>query len=260
MEWILLLGAGIVGGVINSIAGGGSFFTFPALMFVGLPPVVANATNTFAACAGYISGTYGFKKDIVQHTDKLIPIILWSLLGGGLGAYLLLSVDESVFVEAIPWLLLFATLLFLYGQQLNQWFASFAKRKGLSPIWATTTLAICLVLVSAYGGFFNAGLGVIVLSYLVLAGYTDINQMNGLKLLVSSSVSLVAIVIFVMDGSIDWLRGTVVMLGTLIGGYAAARLSRNVAQQHVKMFVAFSSALMTAYFFYDTYLSNTVIH
>ena len=169
MEWILLLGAGIVGGVINSIAGGGSFFTFPALMFVGLPPVVANATNTFAACAGYLSGTYGFKKDILQHTDNLIPIILWSFLGGGIGAYLLLSVDESVFVEAIPWLLLFATLLFIYGQALNQWFAGFAKKKGLSPIWATVTLATSLVLVSAYGGFFNAGLGVIVLSYLVLA-------------------------------------------------------------------------------------------
>lgn len=253
MEWILLFGAGVLGGILNSIAGGGSFITFPALMFVGVPPITANATNTFAACAGYISGTYGFRQDIGQSRKALLPIVIFSLMGGGLGAYLLLTVSEQQFVVAIPWLLLFATLLFLFGSKINQWTSHFAQSASLHPIWSFITLSILLVVVSAYGGFFNAGLGVVVLSYLVLAGYNDINQMNGLKLLISSCVSIIAIVIFVIDGSIDWPRGIAVLLGTLSGGYVAARVSRKVEQHYVKGFVALSSVAMTLFFFVDVY-------
>lgn len=255
MEWILLFGAGVLGGILNSIAGGGSFITFPALMFVGVPPVIANATNTFAACAGYLSGTYGFRQDIAQSVSSLQSMIFFSLLGGAIGAYLLLSVSEQQFLVAIPWLLLFATLLFIFGNRISQWFAKAAKSASLSPIWGVASITLLLVLVSAYGGFFNAGLGVIVLSYLVLAGHNDINQMNGLKLLISSCVSIIAIVIFVVEGAIDWPRGVAVMLGTLSGGYVAARVSRKVEQVYVKGFVALSSIAMTVYFFIDVYWS-----
>lgn len=253
MEWILLFVAGVLGGILNSVAGGGSFITFPSLLFVGVPPVIANATNTFAACAGYVSGAYGFRQDIGKHPQSILFTVILSLIGGALGAYLLLSVSESLFLEAIPWLLLFATVLFLFGNKISEWSGKLVRKGSVSPVWSTIALSLFLVLVSAYGGFFNAGLGVIVLSYLVLAGYKDINQMNGLKLLVSSCVSLTAILVFVLDGSIDWPRGIVVMLGTLSGGYAAARVSRNVPQQYVKGFVAVSSVLMTTYFFYDVY-------
>lgn len=255
MEWILLFVAGVLGGILNSVAGGGSFITFPSLLFVGVPPIIANATNTFAACAGYVSGTYGFRQDIGKHPKAILLTVILSLIGGALGAYLLLSVSESLFLEAIPWLLLFATLLFLFGNKVSEWSGKVAQGASLHPAWSTAALSICLILVSAYGGFFNAGLGVIVLSYLVLAGYKDINQMNGLKLLVSSCVSLTAILVFVIDGSIDWPRGITVMLGTLLGGYVAARVSRNVPQHYVKAFVALSSIAMTMYFFYDVYLA-----
>ncbi|KJY82702.1 permease [Vibrio galatheae] len=254
MEWILLFGAGVLGGILNSIAGGGSFITFPTLMFVGIPPIVANATNTFAVCAGYISGTYGFRQDIAKSAYSLHSIIIFSLIGGGVGAYLLLSVSEKQFINAIPWLLLFATLLFLFGSHINQWTSKLARTASLHPFWSIVSISLLLILVSAYGGFFNAGLGVVVLSYLVLAGYTDINQMNGLKLLISSCVSLIAIVVFVLEGSIDWTRGCAVMLGTLSGGYVAARVSRQVEQRYVKGFVALSSLVMTGYFFVDVYL------
>ncbi|MCZ4292613.1 sulfite exporter TauE/SafE family protein [Vibrio sinaloensis] len=253
MEWILLFGAGVLGGILNSIAGGGSFITFPALMFVGVPPVIANATNTFAACAGYISGTYGFRQDIAQSASALKSMIFFSLLGGAIGAYLLLSVSEQQFLVAIPWLLLFATLLFVFGNKISHWVSLAARTASLSPIWAVISITLLLILVSAYGGFFNAGLGVIVLSYLVLAGHNDINQMNGLKLLISSCVSIIAIVVFVLDGAIDWPRGFAVMLGTLSGGYVAARVSRKVEQVYVKGFVALSSIAMTVYFFVDVY-------
>lgn len=253
MEWILLFIAGVFGGVLNSVAGGGSFLTFPALLFVGVPPIMANATNTFAVCAGYISGTFGFRQDIVAKTRNISAIVCFSMLGGGLGAYLLLTIDEAMFLESIPWLLLFATILFLCGQQINQFFVDLSDKTSIDPVWSKAALAVCLILVSAYGGFFNAGLGVVILSYLVLAGYSDINQMNGVKLLVSSCVSIIAIVIFMLDGAIDWSRGLVVMSGTLSGGYVAARVSRNIAQHHVRNFVALSSIGMTCYFFWSTY-------
>ncbi|RTZ17206.1 sulfite exporter TauE/SafE family protein [Vibrio aquaticus] len=253
MEWILLFGAGVLGGILNSIAGGGSFITFPALMFVGVPPVIANATNTFAACAGYISGTYGFRDDITNTGQRLAPTIVLSLIGGALGAYLLLTVSETQFLTAIPWLLLFATLLFLFGETLSSALSRISQSSSNGSKLGLAAISIMLVVVSAYGGFFNAGLGVVVLSYLVLAGYRDINQMNGLKLLISSCVSIVAIIIFVIDGSIDWGRGVAVMLGTLSGGYVAARVSRQIEQKYVKGFVGFSSIVMTVYFFIDTY-------
>ena len=254
MEWILLFVAGVLGGILNSVAGGGSFITFPSLLFVGVPPIVANATNTFAVCAGYVSGAYGFRQDIGKDPKIISFTVILSLIGGALGAYLLLSISESLFLEAIPWLLLVATLLFLFGYKVSEWSGKIAQGACLHPMWSIVALAACLILVSAYGGFFNAGLGVIVLSYLVLAGYKDINQMNGLKLLISSCVSLTAILVFVIDDSIDWSRGGTVMLGTLLGGYIAARVSRNVPQHYIKGFVALSSILMTVYFFCDVYL------
>lgn len=253
MEWILLFAAGVLGGVLNSIAGGGSFITFPALIFVGVPPVMANATNTFASCAGYLSGAYGFRNEISELKSSIKSTIFYSLIGGAIGAYLLLNVSETQFLVAIPWLLLFATLLFLFGAKISAKLTAISEGTSRRTTLATILVTLLLVFVSAYGGFFNAGLGVIVLSYLVVAGYTDINQMNGVKLLISSCVSIIAIFIFVLDGAIDWYRGIAVMLGSLTGGYIAARVSRQVEQRYVKGFVALSSLFMTLYFFVDVY-------
>ncbi|MCV5975677.1 sulfite exporter TauE/SafE family protein, partial [Escherichia coli] len=136
----------------------------------------------------------------------------------------MLNTPESLFMEAIPWLLLFATVLFLTGSRLTMLIKTVAKEHKHAGILGAIALGLLLVGVSAYGGFFNAGLGVIVLSYLVVAGHQDINLMNGLKLLVSTCVSLIAIVIFVANGSIDWQTGSVVLVGTLVGGYLAARV------------------------------------
>ncbi|WP_394240704.1 sulfite exporter TauE/SafE family protein [Vibrio astriarenae] len=254
LEWILLFLAGFAGGILNSIAGGGSFITFPALMMAGVPPIHANATNTYASCAGYISGALGFRQDIAQTKGQLALTIIGSFIGGAFGAYLLLTVNDQQFLTAIPWLLLFATLLFIFGGKLTQLLSQLTPQTRQTAFWSTVFVSLCLVGVSAYGGFFNAGLGVIVLSYLVIAGYTDINQMNGLKLLISSSVSLIAIAIFIYEGAIDWHRGSVVMFGTLLGGYCAARVSRNIKQIYVKRFVAMFSIALTLYFFFDVYL------
>ena len=249
-EYLFLLIAGFLGGFVNSVAGGGSFITFPALLFVGVPPVSANATNTFASCSGYLSGAYAFRRDLSRHRRELPGFIAVGLLGGILGAGLLLKTPESLFREAIPWLLLFATMLFIFGGRLN----ALLKRLGSLHRHASSAgrlmLWLTLLAVSVYGGFFNAGLGIVILSYLALAGYSDINAMNGLKLLVSSAVSLIAIALFAVDGVIAWHEGSVVLLGTLVGGYAAAQLSRRLPQQYVRGVVIVASIAVTGYFFY----------
>ena len=127
-EIFFLLMAGFLGGVIISIAGGGSFITFPALLFVGVPPVSANATNTFASLSGYLSGTFAFRKDLLAHKKELPRFVITSLIGGITGAWLLLQTPEALFKEAIPWLLLFATILFVFGEQLNRSLKSLSSR------------------------------------------------------------------------------------------------------------------------------------
>jgi uncharacterized membrane protein YfcA len=252
-DLVFLFLAGLLGGVINSIAGGGSFITFPALMFVGIPPIMASATNTFASCAGYMSGTYAFRKDIASHKNELFLIVIISLIGGIAGAWLLLKTPEAVFREAIPWLLLFATVLFIFGGKINTRLKQMASNHRHASSIGGVLLLILLLGVSTYGGFFNAGLGIITLSYLALAGHTNINTMNGLKLLISSTVSLIAIALFIYHGVIVWYEGSIVLCGTLAGGYVAANVSRKLPQKHVRTFVIVASVATTLYFFFDIY-------
>lgn len=252
IEMLFLLSAGFVGGVINAVAGGGSFITFPALLLVGIPPISANATNTFASCSGYLSGAWAFRRDLAAHRAELPRFLLVSLIGGIAGAWLLLQTPESLFREAIPWLLLFATLLFIFGGRLNALLKQLGSIHRHASSVGRILLMLLLLAVSVYGGFFNAGLGIIILSYLALAGYSDVNAMNGLKLLVSSAVSLIAIALFIHDGVIAWYEGTLVLLGTLAGGYVAAHLSRRLPQSYVRSAVIVAGIVITRYFFYAT--------
>ena len=249
-EVAFLFFAGFLGGMLNSIAGGGSFITFPALIFVGISPVMANATNTFASCAGYISGTYAFRKELAEHKGELPLIIILSLIGGISGAWFLLQTPEAVFKEAIPWLLLFATLLFIFGGKINTWLKNKVGNDQHASAVGRVLLLLLLLLVAGYGGFFNAGLGIVALSYLALAGHTNINAMNGLKLLISTTVSLIAITLFIYNDVIAWYEGIIVLCGTLAGGYMAANVSRKLPQKHVRRFVIFASISTTLYFFF----------
>ena len=252
-ELIFLFFAGFFGGVLNSVAGGGSFITFPALIFVGLPPIIANATNTFASCAGYMSGTYAFRKEIAANKAQLPLIITISVIGGIIGAWLLLKTPEVLFREAIPWLLLFASVLFVFGGKINAGLKKLAVNHQHASSIGSLLLVIVLLGIAIYGGFFNAGLGIITLSYLALAGHTNINTMNGLKLLISSAVSIIAITVFIYNDVIAWYQGTIVLCGTLAGGYIAANVSRKLPQAKVRYFVIFASIITTLYFFYDSY-------
>lgn len=249
IEEVGLLLAGLIGGMVNSIAGGGSFITFPALIAAGLPPIAANATNTFASSAGYLSGAAGFRRELWAHRGQLPKIAVLALVGGGLGAWLLLQTPETTFSRAIPWLLMLATVLLIWGDPLQALLRRRFEGKQSLPALGSVLLSLLLLLVCTYGGFFNAGLGIILLGYFTLASYQDIHLMNGLKLLVSALVSILAIAMFGVGDLIAWREGTIVLIGTLIGGYATANAVRLVSQRLVRRAIIMVAAGMTAYFF-----------
>ncbi|WP_375597746.1 sulfite exporter TauE/SafE family protein [Devosia sp. Naph2] len=255
MNEILLLVAGLLGGAVNSLAGGGSFIVFPALLFAGVPPVLANASNTYAALPGYVSGTVGYWSAMQAHKDKLVTYGLVAALFGYVGAELLLVVSDELFSLVVPWLMAFAVTLFVFGNRINAALrAGGGQKRGMKALGAVLILSL-LAAVCVYGGFFNAGLGILLLAFLALAGMTDIHAMNGLKLYISSIVALVAVVRFAFNGSIDWYHGSIALVGVTIGGYAAARLAQYIPALWIRMSVIVYGIGMTGYFFWTTYFA-----
>ncbi|MCF6303484.1 MAG: sulfite exporter TauE/SafE family protein [Devosiaceae bacterium] len=253
VEIILLLGAGLIAGAINSLAGGGSFIAFPALLLAGVPPVLANATNTFAAWPGYISGAVGFWPEIRKNRRQLVPYILAALVGGFLGAELLLRVSDAQFSIVVPWLMGVAVLLFAVGGRINKWIGSRAKKSGRSGGLVGVILLLLLTFICLYGGFFNAGLGIILLAFFALAGFSNIHAMNGMKLLLSAVVATIAVVRFALSGSIAWYEGSLVFAGALVGGYVAARLAKFIPENVLRISIIIYGTVLTVVFFWQAY-------
>ncbi|MHA6691972.1 sulfite exporter TauE/SafE family protein [Devosia sp. A449] len=253
LETLFLLLAGLVGGAVNSLAGGGSFIVFPALLFVGVPPVIANASNTYAALPGYASGAVGYWHAMVKYKDRLVLYGIMSAIFGYVGAELLLVVSDELFNLVVPWLMAFAVLLFIFGNQINGFVASRSGGGRGMKMLGSVLLMIFLAGVCVYGGFFNAGLGILLLAFLATAGLTDIHAMNGLKLYVSAVVALVAVARFAVSGSIDWYHGSIALVGVVIGGYLAARNAHFIPAQWIRIAVIIYGVAMTGYFFWTAY-------
>ena len=229
---------------MNALAGGGSGITFAALVFSGMPPIIANATNTFAATVGYITGAYGYRAHLKTVRSNLIWQLPLTFVGGLIGGWLLLRTDAQVFQAAVPWLLLFATVLFMAGSQLEQLARNLggnrAKYLGGAAVFCT-----CI-----YGGYFNGGFGILTLAALSLAGYTAVRAMNGLKLVFATSSSISALILFAYADAINYLGGLAVMLGIAIGSYGAARLSDFISEATVRRASLAICLGVTAYAFY----------
>lgn len=253
MTEFLLLVAGFLGGAVNSLAGGGSFIVFPALLFAGVPPVIANASNTYAALPGYVSGTAGYWKDVVRYKERLLVWSIVSLIFGYVGAELLLVVSDETFSRIVPWLMLFAILLFAFGAQLNTFIRAHAGEMRGAKAAGVVLLLAFLAAVCVYGGFFNAGLGILLLAFLATAGLTDIHAMNGLKLWISALIAIVAVARFALGGSIDWYHGSIALVGVTVGGYLAARFAHLIPSALIRAGVIVYGAGMTAYFFWVAY-------
>ncbi len=242
--WVLLLGAAFLGGGLNAVAGGGSFFTFPALVYAGVPPVAANASGTLALLPGYFASTWGFREDLRAPAGlSMRALVAISLFGGAIGAALLLTTPDAVFSAIVPWLLLAATVLFAAGPVLLR---MLRRAEGEASSLAQAT---ALLLVSIYGGYFNGGLGIILLATFGLLGHSDIHRMNGLKNLMSAALTAIAVGLYAAGGAIVWLQAVGMMGAAIIGGYVAARVARKLPASAVRAVVITTGAVMTVLFF-----------
>ncbi|MEQ1769114.1 MAG: sulfite exporter TauE/SafE family protein [Devosia sp.] len=253
MSELLLLVAGLLGGAVNTLAGGGSFIVFPALLAIGVPPVLANASNTYAALPGYASGAFGYRRSFAPYRDRLLIYAIVAAVFGYLGAELLLRVSDAQFSVAVPWLMLVAVVLFIFGSRINAFVTARTGSGRGAKAAGVILLLLILAAISVYGGFFNAGLGVLLLAFLMLAGIGDIHAANGLKLWISSIIALVAVARFALAGSIDWYHGTIALVGVTIGAYVAARLAHRIPTRIIRAMVIIYGVGLTIYFFWKTY-------
>lgn len=253
MTWIVLFSAGVLGGILNALAGGGSFVIFPALLFAGVPPILANASNTYACLPGYASGAIGYWRHIAPHKARLPLYAIIGLVGGLLGAEALMRISDEQFSVLIPWLMLFAVVTYIWGARVNRWLAARSSGSRRAAFAGVAGLSLALFAISFYGGFFNAGLGIMLLAYLALAGFDDVHAMNGLKLLISVLISVTAVARFAITGSIAWVEGSIALAGAVAGGFAAAWFAPHVPARVIRGFVIVYGTALTAWFFWTTY-------
>ena len=241
---LLLMAAAFAAGVLNSIAGGGSFLTLPALVFTGMPPIMANATSALAVSPGYLGGTLGFRPELRSvPARRLWREMALSATGGLAGALLLLVTPAKLFAGIVPWLLLFATVLFALGPTIARRAAA-ASQQGLS-CWREPGL----LLVSIYGGYFNGGLGILLMALYAVTGESRIHTANGLKNLNSLVLSWLSVAAFVLAGAIAWKEGVLMMVAATVGGFLGAAWSKRLPVSWVRAGVVVTGMVMSIVFF-----------
>ncbi len=233
--------AALAAGVLNAVAGGGSFLTFPALVFAGVPPLAANATSAVAVSPGYLGSTLGFRPELRQLPARLLRReVLVAALGGLLGAGLLLLTPAKLFAGIVPWLLLLATALFALGPRLSRLGGGTGH-----PRWRLPGL----LGVAVYGGYFNGGLGILLMALYTLTGESRLNTVNALKNLNSLVLSLLSVGAFAAAGAIVWPQALWMMLWATVGGWVGARLARRLPARWVRALVIGTGLAMSAVFF-----------
>lgn len=243
--------AGVLGGAINAVAGGGSFISFPALLFTGVAPVPANATNTLALWVGVSASGGAYRKRLNIARRIMIPLVLTSLTGGLAGAILLINTPARTFLQVLPWLLLGATLLFVFGKHLTGKIAAGIAHESSNAAVAGASLFEFLVAI--YGGYFGGGVGIMNLAMLAAMGMTDIHAMNALKVVLGGAINGVAAITFVASGAIVWPQALVMTAGAIVGGYYGAHYAQKLPQAWVRSFVTLIGTGMTIYFFVRAY-------
>ncbi len=236
----------LFGGALNSIAGGGSFLVFPTLLFTGMAPIQANATNTVAMWVGTLASV-GAYRDRLPGGRRTLWLVGLSMLGGVLGAVLLLGTPQATFMRLVPYLLLLATLLFTFGGRLTAWLR---RDRPARSFPATGIFPLSLqVLIAIYGGFFGGGMGILMLAMLALLGMEDIHEMNALKVLLAVCINGVAVLCFVAAGVVEWPQAGVLTVGALLGGYAGPILARKQSPKVIRALVSVIGFSLTLYFF-----------
>lgn len=234
--------AAFAAGVMNTVAGGGTFLTFPALVLAGVPPVVANATSAVAVFPGYLAGAIGFRAELARvPLRQMVRLSAVTLVGGLAGSLLLMVSSNEAFSRIVPGLLLFATLLFLFGDRLARQVTEAGTGDGALGLAG-------LLLVSLYGGYFNGGLGIMLLALFALWGMRDLHQMNGLKTGLSFVLSAISVAAFAVAGLVAWPQAALMMVASTLGGYAGAPLARRIPRPVLRGLIATIGFGMTAAF------------
>jgi uncharacterized membrane protein YfcA len=231
LELGLVLVAAALGGAVNSIAGGGTLITFPAIVALGVPPLVANATSTVALWPAAVGSMWGYRRFLTEVRPWVIRFAVPSLLGGATGAWLLLHTTPKAFDRIVPFLVLAATLLFLLQESLVKRHRAPVDAVPEHPRWGFLAAQF---LVGVYGGYFGAGIGILMLAVLGIMGFANIHTMNGLKNWGGLLMNAVAAIMFAASGIVNWPVALTMAAGGIVGGYGGARLAQRVGQAPVR--------------------------
>ncbi len=234
--------AAFAAGIVNTLAGGGTLLSFPALIWVGRDPVLANATSTVALLPGSLTGMLGFRSELAGSRGWIVKLGIPSFAGGVLGAFLLLKTPSSIFAALAPWLILFATALMIAQEPLSSWLKR-EPDKEPTRLWWTGAI-IFQFFVGVYGGYFGAGIGILMLAALGLLGFTDLHRMNGLKNFFAICINGIAAVYFIILGAVIWFDVLLMVVAAILGGYVGAKLAYRLGRKFVRYFVVAVGIIM----------------
>lgn len=249
MQAVLLFFTAMLAAGINAVAGGGTFFTFPVLLSTHISALAANATSTVAVWPGSVASTLGYVENLKQHKRHLPLLGSLGLLGGWLGAKLLLITPEHRFDLILPYLMLTATLLFTFGKRITGWTSRYFDAHQSGESLRKALSCVLMFLIAIYGGFFGAGIGILMLAMMQCMGMHDIHEMNALKTSLGITINGTAFVTFICSDIVAWPQASIMIVGALIGGYGAARIALKVPQNIIRGFVICFATTITLYFF-----------
>jgi len=252
-NFVWLIVAAFLAGVLNAVAGGGSFLSFPALLGMNILPVQANATNTVALWPGQLTSIAAYRKDVRDNMRQAILMGIAGLLGGTAGAVVLLNTPQRTFMHLVPWLLLVAAIFFALSGPVSRWLERRKGRMTAAPEPKRLPLFFSTLLVSFYVGYFGAGAGFLFMTMLALYGYQDIHVINALKVVANTLANGVAFIIFVVDRQVVWRYCLLAMVVCAIGGYTSASLARKIPQPVLRSIVVVIGLSMAAWFFYKNH-------
>jgi len=248
---IFLFFVGLIAGAMNAVAGGGSFIAFPALLFTGIAPIPANASNTLSLWVGPAASSRAYRNHLKLPRRIVVPLLIMGLLGGIAGALLLIKTPAQTFLRLIPWMMLAATLLFAFGKHLTGFLSTRISHEASGA--AILGASIFELLVAIYGGYFGGGIGIMNLAMFAALGMTDIHEMNALKLILVTVINGVATATFVVTGSIVCPQALVMIAGAVLGGYTVAHFAQKLPHHLVRGIIIFTGFGMSIYFLLKAY-------
>ena len=246
---IILFLAALVGGAINAVAGGGSFVTFPTLMYIGIPAKYANATNTVALWPGQVASIGAYRRQFGNLSRKtMAPLLVTAFVGGIAGAWTLLKTPESTFVYLVPWLILAATIIFMMSGRVTRWVRR-RSASGEHHEFNTGRGVVFQTFIAFYLGYFGAGAGILILAMLALLGMDEIHSMNALKALLTTVSNGVAMVLFVFSHAVRWPETILMVVASILGGYFGAHFAQKTKPEYVRAIVIGIGFTLSIYYF-----------